>query len=295
VFAQCTGCGFLRAPSPFAGNTLQLSNNGVSNYNGLVASVTRRFTYGFTGNFNYTWSHAQDEISNGGFLAFNAVDSVLNQFNPFCLRCLNYGNADYDVRHNITANYVWDLPFKANNNLLNRLVSSWTLSGTFFYHTGYPYSVIDTAGTIADAGTGAPQISNVSSATVLATFLGGPTNPGCGNPNVQCLAPGQFVAPAGETGFGNVPRNTFRGPGYFNSDFSLLKNIPITERYNVGLGMTMYNVFNHPNFANPLNDINNGGFGSIVSTVAQPTNPYGAFNQSAVSGRVLQLHARFSF
>src|SRR5579863_6174132 len=114
-------------------NIVQLNNTGVSNYEGLTATVSRRFTYGFSGSLNYTWSHTQDMVSNGGVLPYSGNDSVLAQFNTNCLRCLNYGNADYDVRHNMTANYVWELPFKASG-MLNRLVSGWSVSGTFFYH-----------------------------------------------------------------------------------------------------------------------------------------------------------------
>jgi hypothetical protein len=109
------------------------------------------------------------------------------------------------------------------------------------------------------------------------------------------LSGSQFTGVGSETNFGNIPRNTFRGPHYFNSDFSILKNIPITERVSFGIGANAYNVFNHPNFANPVSDISSGQFGTIQSTVVPPTSPYGSFVGSAVSGRLLQLHARVTF
>jgi len=293
TLGSCVSCSWLRAPLGGFANVIQLGNQGVSNYNGLTASVTRRFTAGFTGTFNYTWSHAQDMISNGGVLPYSTNDSLIAQFNPFCLRCLNYGNADYDVRHNVTANYVWELPFKASGTALNRVVAGWSLSGTFFYRSGYPYSVFDT---------NAPGIiPNSTSASFLGTFMGGPTNAGCSSPVAadgsyfQCLNASQFNNTGGETGFGNVPRNTFRGAGYFNSDFSLLKNTAITERINFGLGLNFFNVFNHANFSNPVPDLASGQFGQIQSTVVPPTSPYGAFVGSAVSGREIQIQARISF
>jgi hypothetical protein len=276
------------APDTHFRNVSLLTNSGVSNYHGLTATVTRRLTSGFTGSLNYTWSHAQDDISNGGVLPYSITDSLLGQINPFNLRSLNYSNADYDVRHNITANYVWELPFKAQNPVLNRVVKGFTLSGTFFYHTGYPYSVFDSAAPAA-------ALNNGTSATVLATFNGGPTAAGCNTPDTPCLLASQFAPVAGETSFGNVPRNSFRGPGYFNSDFTLLKNIPITERVSFGLGATAYNVFNHASFAPPTSNINNGQFGLIESTVVPPTSPYGSFVGSAVSGRLVQLQARLTF
>jgi hypothetical protein len=62
-----------------------------------------------------------------------------------------------------------------------------------------------------------------------------------------------------------------------------------------GLGANAYNIFNHPNFANPVSDISSGQFGTIRSTVVPPTSPYGAFVGSAVSGRQLQVQARLTF
>ncbi|HTZ96597.1 MAG TPA: carboxypeptidase regulatory-like domain-containing protein [Terriglobales bacterium] len=288
-----SGCGFLRAPLGGFANITQLNNQGVSNYDGLTATVTRRFTLGFTGSFNYTWSHSQDMISNGGILPYSGNDSLDIQFNPFCLRCLNYGNADYDVRHNITANYVWELPFKANG-MLNKLVSGWSVSGTFFYRTGYPY-------TVYDSGAQGFLPNTTSVLYPMATFLGGATNSGCNSPTnadgtyFQCLSASQFSDPATAGGFGNTQRNTFRGAPYFNSDFSILKNIPLTERFNFGLGANFFNVFNHANFSNPVPDIASGQFGQIQQTVVPPTSPYGAFVGSAVSGREIQLHARLTF
>ena len=273
----------------------QLSNPGVSNYNGLTGSATRRFTAGFTGSLNYTWSHAIDDVSNGGINPYSLNDSFLNQINPNCLRCLNYGNADYDVRHSVSANYVWELPFKSSNGLLNRIGSGWVLSGTYFYHSGYPFTVSDSSAGLG----GVTGLHNGNNLTILPDFLGG-TTPGCNSPGTtatptQCLALTQFTPAGGETNFGNLRRNSFRGAHYFNSDFSILKNIPITERVSFGLGATAYNVFNHPNFSNPIGDVSSSQFGTIQSTVVAPTSPYGSFVGSAVSGRLLQVDARLTF
>jgi hypothetical protein len=277
------------APSPSFGRASLLTNDGVSNYHGLTTSVNRRFTLGFTGSVNYTWSHAQDEVSNGGFIPYSLNDSLLAQINPYCLRCLNYSNADYDVRHNLTANYVWDLPFKAHSSFVNRVISSWTLSGTFFWHTGYPFTVFDGQAPLTGS-----VVHNGSADIILGTFLGGQVFP-CTSPTNNCINASQFAPVTSETTFGNIPRNFFRGPSYFNSDFSILKNIPITERFRFGIGATAYNIFNHPNFANPPGDISSGQFGQITTTVVPPTSPYGSFVGSAVSGRILQVQGRLTF
>ena len=291
------GCG---APDLRVNNVSELTNNGRSNYNGLTVSVTRRLTKGFSGRINYTWSHALDDVSNGGISPYSLNDSLLGQLNPASLAAQNYSNADYDVRHNLTATYVWDLPFKASNGFLNRVVDGWTLAGTFFARTGYPFTV----------GDGLPGLvlgNTINVTQIPAQFSGsGPTS--CGKPSVDstntlvpCLdAATQFPVNFNgtETGFSTTRRNVFRGPNYFNSDFDVLKRFKITERAKFAVGANFYNVFNHPNFAPPNADVNNifaAPFGTVTSTVVPPTSIYGAFVGSSVSGRLVQLHARIEF
>ncbi len=113
----------------------------MSNYNGLTASFSRRLTYGFTVQANYTWSHTMDEISNGGTtLLYNGNTSIQYQINPNCLRCNNYGNSDYDIRSYFSASYVWQTPFKFGNKWANGAIGGWTLSQNFFARTGLPYT-----------------------------------------------------------------------------------------------------------------------------------------------------------
>jgi hypothetical protein len=78
-------------------------------------------------------------------------------------------------------------------------------------------------------------------------------------------------------------------------DFLLYKDFHITEQMAFTLGATAFNVLNHPNFANPVNNAASGDFGHILSTVTQPNSPYGNFQGAAVSGRVLQLMVKFKF
>jgi hypothetical protein len=110
-----------------------------------------------------------------------------------------------------------------------------------------------------------------------------------------CLSYGNFVAAGSETGLGNLPRNSFRGPGYTSFDFSVYKSFAVKEKYKFTVGASMFNVFNHPTFAPPANDVNGGGFGQIFGTVIPPTSAYGSFQGSQVSGRVIVLNGKFSF
>jgi hypothetical protein len=95
--------------------------------------------------FNYTWSHALDEISNRGFLPLG-FDSALNAspttINPFNLKMQNYGNADYDIRDSLNGDYLINLPSFGGPHVLtdNRI-----LGGTVFWHGGFPFSIFDGA------------------------------------------------------------------------------------------------------------------------------------------------------
>jgi hypothetical protein len=274
------------------GTITQLTNNAISNYNGLTFGVVQHFTKGFSGQVNYTYSHSLDESSNGGLQPYSTnqtSDSLLAQIDPFNLRLLNYGNSDYDFRHNFSASYIWQFPFKAENAFLNAAIGGWTISGIFHARSGQPYSVIN-------SGTPGKELGNGSSSLVLGNFLGGPTGP-CDHPNFdpttpnQCLNSNQFT----QNGYGNLSRNQFRGPKYFDTDFSVYKDFKIKERLTFTLGLNAYNILNHPNFANPDGNLNDGTFGQIQSTVAAASSPFGNFQSSAASGRILQTNLRLQF
>ena len=293
----------LPATTPDArfGTATGMSSGAISNYNGLVTSFTHRFAHGFQAQINYTWSHALDETTStpNTPYSFGEAASITNQLDPTCLRCLNYSNADSDVRHNFTANYVWNPGWKFGNRILNQAFGGWQFAQTWFLRSGTPYSVIDTALSNALSG-------NFSGGTVLASFNGGGvgscSTPGIGATPNQCLTTSQFVPSGFDTNgiafansLGNIRRNSFQGPGYFNSDFNVMKNFAVTERMKLRVGANFFNVFNHPNFQNPVNDIANPQFGQILATVSPATSPYGSFQGAGVSGRLIQLEAHIQF
>ena len=279
----------------------EVTNNGYSNYNGLTATLQRRFTKGFTGNVSYTWSHSLDTVSNGGQLNYSfatAGDSLLSYINPFNLSN-NYGNSDYDFRHNLSANWVWELPFKASNGILNQIVGGWSWSGTLYARSGGPYSVIDSGVTFAYG------LSNASTLLALASFNGGALGP-CNDPGLnpgsptQCLAndASQFTNVGAANSWGNTARNFFRGPKFVSSDMSIYKTFKLTESgLKLQLGINGYNIFNHPNFLNPDNDIQDAGatFGQILGTAYPASSPYGNFQGAAVGGRLFQTMVKIQF
>jgi carboxypeptidase family protein len=289
------------APDGRFGTVTQLTNGAISNYDGVTFGLQQHVTKGFSGQLSYTYSHSLDESSNGGLQPYSTnqtSDSLLAQINPFNLRLLNYGPSDYDFRHNFSATYIWQLPFRSENGFVNAAIGGWTISGIFHARSGQPYSVID-------SGTPGTLLGNGSSSLVLGTFLGGSTG-NCSSPNTPCLSNTQFnltfppcdpvtlVCSSGN-GYGNVARNHFRGPMYFDTDMSIYKDFKIKERLTLTLGANAYNILNHPNFANPDGNLNDGTFGQIQSTVAAASSPFGNFQSSAASGRILQTNLKLQF
>jgi hypothetical protein len=290
------GFGTLGLPATAAdlrvGTVQQLTNNAYSNYNGVTVSAQERVWHGFTGRVAYTYSHALDISSNGGILPYSVSNSLLTQIDPFNPRA-TYASSDYDLRHSFNASYVWELPITASNRLLNAAIGGWTVSGTFFRRSGFPFSVVD----------GNFFNSVAANNLFLATVLGQPApgasitrscSSGAVNSATPCFTATQFGTP---TSFvGSLGRNAFRGPGYFNTDLSLRKNFKLSERLGLQIGANAYNVLNHPNFANPLANLNNPQqFGQILSTVSPATTPYGSFPAAAEDARIVQVTGKITF
>jgi hypothetical protein len=283
-------------PDPRFGIVNELSSIGRSNYDGITGTFTRRMSYGFQMSANYTFSHSLDDLTttNPG-TPYSLLTSQLRQTNPFNFDQGTYGPSDSDSRHNFTANYVWNMPHRFQNRLTELALGGWGVAGTFFAHSGVPYTATTLEPQIANLGAGGGPI---------AEFLGGSIGAGCNNPGsnyavdpTRCLQATQFAAPGpgGQNVWNNVARNYFRAPSYFDTDFTLLKNFAVTERMKLQLGANLFNVLNHPNFFTPFNNVANPAFGELFATAAQPTTPYGAFQGAGVTGRLIQMQAKLIF
>jgi hypothetical protein len=275
------------------GTIYEVESGAVSNYNGLTASLTRRFSQ-VQVQLNYSWSHALDEISNGGFLPFNLSTnwSVLGPQNPFNLRQYDYGNADYDTRHVLSANYVWSVPHY--KGWVGRL-TDWTLSGTLFYRTGLPFTVVDPT----DFGVLNAYNYNViggSAPTLFANYPAGtPVSCSRSAAITPCFTASMF-SPA-TSGFGVQRRNQFYGPNYFDTDFTAMKNfkLPISEASVFSVGLQFFNLFNHANFDQPNQYLGSPTFGLITHALGPPTTMFGSFLGGDASPRIVQIKAQFSF
>ena len=259
-----------------------------SNYNGLVASVVNRSRY-VTLQFNYEWSHALDEISNGGFDPFGGNASLLGMVNPTNLAS-NYGNADYDTHQNFTGSYVVTIPYKGGPRMLT---DGWEVAGTVFHNTGFPFSVTDasTSGSFANNGFAsvllAQQLTTNLKQHCAAVFK-------ADGSGVPCFNSADF-GPA--TSFTGGRRNNFYGPGYTDTDMSILKSfkIPGLESGKFTVGSQFFNLLNHPNFAIPAHDISSSTFGLTTGNVNPPTSILGSFLGGDASPRLIQFKASFTF
>jgi hypothetical protein len=323
---KCTSPPVPPCADPRFSEVTTVSSAGVSSYNGLLVSFQHRFSGWSQGLFqaNYTYGHALDEVSNGGLFQFTYGSSLFPQ-DANNLHA-SYGPAEYDVRHSLNANYVWDVPVKIalGGHGPSFLVRGWQVSGTVFVRSGFPYSVFDPFKAIN------LQQNNYFGPiyAVPVAALDSPCGEGAAFPVAlhpcqppQVLSDGvtpnpnaRFVQAGCESGFntgnlGQFPkcdgpavafaqgRNRFRGPSYFNTDFTIMKNTNLHrwEGAMLGVGFQFFNLFNHPNFGFPDNYISDQPFGQILYLEQPPTTVLGDGFGGDAAPRMIQLKVQLQF
>ena len=314
----CSGCFapflYAQSPDPRFGAVTQFSTGANSHYSGLQMTAMKRFGNGFMGQLNYTWSRCMDTVSNGGFLQFSA-GGILSPIPGDLAR--DHGPCDYDIRQNLNAQYVYQLPVKVQNRLLGYALNGWQVSGTVFWHSGIPFSVLSTAysangnGIVNGSG---PQFASVVPGVPLYEHnpIPGVTQPG----TVQWLNPDAFVSTVDpSTGacfggnspkncqFGNLGRNALRGPNFTWSDFYLSKWFPLTEQLKLRFDVQFFNVFNHPNFGLPSMVLagipgkpsTQTGFGALTYATSPPTGLLGVGLGGDSTPRMIAFQLRLEF
>jgi Carboxypeptidase regulatory-like domain len=322
----CEGCfvpfPYAQSTDPRFGAVTQFATGANSHYDGLQMTVEKRFGSGLTGQVNYTWSRCMDTVSNGGFLQFSS-GGILSPLPGDLSR--DYGPCDYDIRHNLNAQYVYMLPAKVRNRALGYVVNGWQVSGTAFWHSGIPFSVLSTPysangnGIVNGSG---PQFASVVPGVPLYEHkaIQGVTQPGTVqwlNPNAfvstvdpstgKCYDPGNPDNPNPDTPancqFGNLGRNALRGPDFTWSDFYLTKSFPLKEHLKLRFDTQFFNVFNHPNFALPSMVLagipgkpsTQTGFGALTSTTSPPTGLLGVGLGGDSTPRMIAFQLRLEF
>jgi hypothetical protein len=301
------------ADSRFAGVT-QLATGASSHYNGLQLNLERRLARGLQGKLNYTFSRCMDEVSNGGFLQFSA-GAILSPLPGELAR--DYGPCDYDIRHNLTAEYAYELPIKVRGRQLGRALNGWQVSGTVFWHSGIPFSAFSTPYSEGGNGIvqgGGPQFASILPGVPLYEHraIPGVTQPG----TIQWLNPDAFASSVDpSTGgcagaetpqycqFGTLGRNALRGPQFFWSDLYVTKWFAIRERVRLRIDGQFFNLFNHPNFGLPgrvlagvpKNPATQTGFGALTYATSPPTGLLGVGLGGDSSPRMIAFQARVEF
>ena len=252
---------------PDVAGVTYFTSNGLSNYYALQVTVDKRLAKGLTGLLGYTWAHAIDNVP----LEFgnNGPTGPLPQ-DPRNTRA-ERGNSIIDIRHRLTASYLYSLPVGKGKTFLNHggitdmVLGGWQTNGILAIQSGLPFSAVLQTSTTNGTGSRADSTGQKGN-----------------NPHTlqRWFDPTVFTTPAPFT-YGNAGRNTLYGPGRWNWDMSLFKNFVIRDQVRFELRAEAFNVFNHPQFGQPNSSIGNAQVGVITSTVGNP--------------RQLQMGLRFQF
>jgi hypothetical protein len=207
-------------------------NDRVGNYNGITFDLRGRYKRAFF-DTSYTRSSSKDDAG-----------VYPTSINPHQF----YGPSPWDVPNRFSLSFNYELPGS------KRLTGGWGVSGTSIYQSGYPFTVFTgasyTGGGDYNADGDNLDYPNVAHYGQGDNFLTG------------IFTPGQFTAPAPGTN-GNETANQFRNPNFVQTDMTIYKNTRLAKGVNLQLRFEFYNLFNHPNFINVVNDLSAGNFGQV--------------------------------
>jgi hypothetical protein len=245
-------------PFPNYGGINQLNSIGTSNYNALQSTLRLRAWHGLSSQFAYTWAHAMDDITAyRGAIPFDST-------NPKA----EYGNGDFDTRHNLSATFTWDIPGSSRGP--KWVTHGWSVNSLMTFHGGQPLDQVRTGLNVTGdpfAGVNHSFQKNVNGFTGVhwlntAVFC---------SPSATCL-PNIFG--------GDLRRNQYYGPGFADLDLSVLKSISITERVKAQLRAEMFNLTNHINLASGVGAVSGGNITDTIGDFngAPGIGPGEAFN-----------------
>jgi hypothetical protein len=269
--------------NPSMGRTQMAIFDGIYDYNGLQVQVKKVLAHGFQVEGSYTYSKNIDD--GGGSVASDPFRNSISTLLWFCKACRR-GLSDQDQRHNLTANYVWDIPTPASfKGPANAILGNWEAGGILTVQSGTPFTVLVQGDPLGENNTDAYQFPDRVS------------GPGCTNPVNPQNANGYvklncFTAPNPSNRLGNAGRNSVIGPGLVDMDFSLFKNIPvpkISEAFKAQFRAEIFNVFNRPNFTSP-NDNR-----VIMDSSGNTIGNAGVFTLTNTTSRQIQFALKFNW
>jgi Carboxypeptidase regulatory-like domain len=258
-------------------NTTHWFSQGISSYHGIEADVNRRLGHGLQFRGVYTFSKALDDGDNmNTSVATNSPAFVANPLDPKA----DYGRASFDVRHAAVLNATYDLPFGHRRNpdgnpWVERLIGDWQISAIQTLQSGLPFTPQLSYNPSNDGDTRNPVRPSVNPDFSGSVIVGGPN---------QYFNPGAFIQPLAGT-YGNVGRNTLRGPRLAETDFSAAKKIALSERLNLQFRAEIFNLFNHTNFNTPNPVV-------YAAATGGPSPTAGVITSTATSSRQVQFGLR---
>ena len=240
--------GSFNAMYPNVGSILQLNSNGDSNYNALQAILKLHTWHNLTAQFNYTWAHALDDVTEyRGVIPFDSYSLALD-----------YGNSDFDTRQLFSGFWTYNIPgSKSSSAIVKYLTNGWQVGGAVNFHTGQPFNFPG-----PDlSGTQRPGLNVIGDpfAGVIPGFSAARGGQQWVNPAAFCV-PGTAGCPGTTNPAGNLARNRYYAPGFADVDVSVFKNIPITERVTIQLRAEMFNLFNRINLASGAGSVGSNGY-----------------------------------
>lgn len=262
----------LNALRPYVGygQMFGFQDTYTSNYHSLQMQVNKKFSGNSVVGVSYTWSHGlttdPGDRSTGGSAIPQAIGAYRN----------NYGPTIADRRHVLTANYIWELPwYRAQQGVVGHVLGGWEFSGVLTLQTGLPLTGVLTSTGVGGctAGGGANCLDVIGSGCFTGTFLGCRPdqvgNPNSGAPetlaswfNSSALA----VPTQSQTYIPTERPGAIRGPGFWNADMSLFKNIKMSDKFSTQFRLESFNTFNHTNPLNPTTTFTSSAFNTITST-----------------------------
>ncbi|WP_245632202.1 TonB-dependent receptor [Edaphobacter aggregans] len=276
-------------PYPQFGNIFGSTNNALSNYNSLQASVNKRLSNGLNFNFNYVWSHFLSNIDSSGWGSRAGAQNYQRSYNPSA----NYANSNFDIRNAFKGSAIYELPFGRgkrflnNSLLLDQIVGGWQTAGTLVVQSGQPFTVsmaTDNSYSLAQNSQWYPNLIGNPKLSSHGAYHG--TN--------QWFNEAAFATPTPGT-FGNAGRNLLNGPGLSNVNFSLGKTFHIWESVNLQIRADARNVFNHPSFGLPTSGGNQGSAQLTVNPDGSIATGTSTIRTLTVNGRGMQLVGRVTF
>jgi Carboxypeptidase regulatory-like domain len=233
----------------FGASNSYTANIANSNYNAFEATVERK-ARDVTFLAAYTFSKAIDDSSGYG-------ESV--NFSNFAL---SRSLSTFNMTQNFVASYNWSIPFdRAFSSLPTRLTQGWNMTGITRFSTGLPVQISQGSGDYSLTGTNLDEPNLVAPVVVQNARNSGPTGP-----NTYFLPTSFTSGPLGS--FGDANRSFFSGPGIVNTDFALMKRIPVTESMSFMIRAEFFNIFNHTQFSNPVGNFSSSQFGEVTSARA---------------------------